>query len=412
MTSEILILTPSAIALAADSAVTIGGRKTYNGVNKLFMLSNNPPMGIMTYNLSDFAFIPLETIIKEFRQEKRNDLKTVTDFKDCFEEFLKKLLNNLEHTHSFPEILSKFVKDITNDLQNVSSSTFENIVNDIAINVNYDDLGDYYDDIIKKINENEKELIKLIPESMDENKQKLFLENLKKFFISTVFLDHYTGIVITGFDENRLFPSYTEFNITYLYDDKFIFKTVKKEDAKGNMVDKIEIKGKQVFVQPLAQGDVINTFLVSIDDYVENEIVNYFDEIHNDYINRLEKAIKANPNLEDNKEEVLNEISKVYQGNNILTDDFKNFIKELKDIQSKPILESIAALPKEELSNLAESLIKITSIKRKVQNDLETVGGPIDVAIITKGDGFIWTKRKHYFDGEMNPQFFERNKKD
>ena len=69
MTSEILILTPSAVALAADSAVTIGNRKTYNGVNKLFMLSNDPPMGIMTYNLSDFSNVPFETIIKEFRHE-------------------------------------------------------------------------------------------------------------------------------------------------------------------------------------------------------------------------------------------------------------------------------------------------------------------------------------------------------
>jgi hypothetical protein len=38
--------------------------------------------------------------------------------------------------------------------------------------------------------------------------------------------------------------------------------------------------------------------------------------------------------------------------------------------------------------------------------DAETVGGPIDVAVISKGDGFIWIKRKHYFKSELNPQFF------
>ncbi|MEA1995293.1 MAG: hypothetical protein U9N18_03965 [Campylobacterota bacterium] len=36
----------------------------------------------------------------------------------------------------------------------------------------------------------------------------------------------------------------------------------------------------------------------------------------------------------------------------------------------------------------------------------ETAGGPIDVAVISKGDGFIWIKRKHYFKPELNPQFF------
>lgn len=37
----------------------------------------------------------------------------------------------------------------------------------------------------------------------------------------------------------------------------------------------------------------------------------------------------------------------------------------------------------------------------------ETVSEPIDVAIISKGDGFIWIERKHYFKSEVNPQFFK-----
>jgi len=36
----------------------------------------------------------------------------------------------------------------------------------------------------------------------------------------------------------------------------------------------------------------------------------------------------------------------------------------------------------------------------------ETVGGPIDVAVISKGDGFVWIKRKHYFRPELNHCFF------
>lgn len=36
----------------------------------------------------------------------------------------------------------------------------------------------------------------------------------------------------------------------------------------------------------------------------------------------------------------------------------------------------------------------------------ETVGGPVDVAVITKGDGFIWVERKHYFKPELNTHFF------
>ena len=63
-------------------------------------------------------------------------------------------------------------------------------------------------------------------------------------------------------------------------------------------------------------------------------------------------------------------------------------------------------LPKGELAEMAESLVNLTSFKRRVTLDVETVGGPIDVAVISKGDGFVWIKRKHYFDPEHNPHFF------
>ena len=55
---------------------------------------------------------------------------------------------------------------------------------------------------------------------------------------------------------------------------------------------------------------------------------------------------------------------------------------------------------------MAESLVNLTSFKRKVTMESETVGGPIDVAVISKGDGFIWIKRKQYFKAEFNQQFF------
>ena len=57
---------------------------------------------------------------------------------------------------------------------------------------------------------------------------------------------------------------------------------------------------------------------------------------------------------------------------------------------------------------MAESLVRMTCLKRHVTTDDETVGGPVDVAVITKGDGFIWIKRKHYFDASLNQHYFEK----
>ena len=135
-----------------------------------------------------------------------------------------------------------------------------------------------------------------------------------------------------------------------------------------------------------------------------NQVISYFDKIITEYSNNLIKLTKSNLNI-GNETSILGEINN--EKENIMS-NFITFLDDLKEKNSKLLIPLIASLPKDELSNLAESLINITSLKRKVQNGLETVGGEVDVALITKGDGFIWTKRKHYFRPELNPHFFDK----
>lgn len=57
MTAEVIVMNKSAIALAADSKVTVGGLrtgKTYDKVNKLFTLSKYHPVGAMIYGNAEF----------------------------------------------------------------------------------------------------------------------------------------------------------------------------------------------------------------------------------------------------------------------------------------------------------------------------------------------------------------------
>lgn len=75
MTLEVAVLNKQAIALAADSAVTIGGSanpKIFNTL-KLFALSKHQPVGIMVYSSAEIMALPIETAIKVFRQELGED---------------------------------------------------------------------------------------------------------------------------------------------------------------------------------------------------------------------------------------------------------------------------------------------------------------------------------------------------
>lgn len=73
-----------------------------------------------------------------------------------------------------------------------------------------------------------------------------------------------------------------------------------------------------------------------------------------------------------------------------------------------PLLRVVGSLPIDEMADLAETLIELQSLKEKVTKPTESVGGPIDVAVISKSDGFIWIKRKRYFEPAFNPRFFQR----
>ena len=93
MTAEIAILNKSAVALAADSAMTVtslNSRKIYPA-NKLFELTKRHPVGVMIYNYSEFMGVPWETIIKMYRNSTGEDeIQTIEDYVVDFLLFIRK----------------------------------------------------------------------------------------------------------------------------------------------------------------------------------------------------------------------------------------------------------------------------------------------------------------------------------
>ena len=73
MTCEVAVMNARGIALAADSAVTLGdGPKVYFTAEKLFELTPLVPVGIMTYGRADLASVPWETIVAGYQKHLGN----------------------------------------------------------------------------------------------------------------------------------------------------------------------------------------------------------------------------------------------------------------------------------------------------------------------------------------------------
>ena len=236
------------------------------------------------------------------------------------------------------------------------------------------------------------EFKEMIPENIKEEYHDEIILLLKNIFI-TFLLKTGTGIVIAGFNEKDMFPSIVNFNL------------IMNNNGKIEIDDYNELfnfNGNKIM--PFAQQDVINTFLKGINSNMSNAIVNYFNNYIDKYLEELRIEFNSDNKIKKESHQSINEVlNKFDKTNDKRASDFEKDIDNLKKNFYNEILESIGSLPKKELANMAESLIHITSLKRKLDSDLETVGGDIDVAIISKGDGFIWIKRKNYYDINLNP---------
>jgi len=64
------------------------------------------------------------------------------------------------------------------------------------------------------------------------------------------------------------------------------------------------------------------------------------------------------------------------------------------------------AMPIQDAIDLAEFLVRLTTDyeRFRLARGAGTVGGPIEIAAITKHEGFKWVRRKHYYSREFNPE--------
>ena len=206
----------------------------------------------------------------------------------------------------------------------------------------------------------------------DEQKSRLF--SIVKIDIQKLETDNlyskYSGILMAGYGDSEIYPSICNVKLFGKLGKNLLHEEMK--------ILKIEENGESI-IYPVAQTDVINTFINGIDPTFEQMWKAKLEEFSQSALNLVAKKNKKT-------------IQDLYQ-------KIKLELKEyLQENYRGPIFKIVASLPRTNLTEMAEALINITSLRRHVSTDSESVGGPTDVAIISKTDGFIWVKRKNHFN--------------
>ena len=208
--------------------------------------------------------------------------------------------------------------------------------------------------------------------------------------------DSRSGIVVAGFGADEWCPSLSAFESDGMVDGRLKYVARKTID--------IGRHGPEADILGFAQDDMMKSFLEGVDPTIKTYLLTLSTQGIMDTARAVLKAALNNDAQEAAAFAAMNATLVQMQG-----DAEKKAATYIENSAAKPIRDMISAMPKQEMAKLAESLIELTSLKRKVTRGQETVGGEVDVAIISKSEGFVWTKRKHYFPSELNPRFFERH---
>jgi hypothetical protein len=397
MTAEVAVMNTQGVAIAADSAVTISvgdNNKTYYTQQKIFNLSCKHSVGIMIYGASEFMNINWEIIINEFSKDLGDRiLPTLREYAEYLLVFLRDFVHITDNNQKdyleimscsfFREIKGHYDADIAENIKDqeiaraqqskilsgVLKKTRELLENE-KYSSGFDDDGFVKNNkaiIIKEMEEVFSDFS--LNEKIQEEMIELFLLDIEKLEIA--FWERInSGVVFAGYGDKEIYPSAIDFRLFGRLGKNLVHTSLGINDVMND---------SNAWIIPYAQTEVINTFIKGIAPDFKYIIAGELEGL-------IEGIITVTG--EKNAEEICK-----------LKDEFKKKIEDYEEENYKnPVMRIVASLPKSNLVEMAEALINLTALRQHVSAEEQTVGGPTDVALITKTDGFVWIKKKQVFN--------------
>ena len=431
VTTEIAVANQLGIALAADSAVTITGgghTKVFDTADKLFELSGAFPVAVMINGNMNCLGTPWEILIKNFRSSEgatargsiekwaRDFLAYVENHDPGAEETEGGYIDRVIRAEiaavqeSTMAVVAEFVYQASRGSDHVLTRGDLDIrkVLAAAVRLRGEALDQYA--VVPALAEIGKDALQgkygerinaaldaAFQKATDEEKASIKLLIIEALMRATD-SDAAAGIAVAGYGTDDMFPAIFSAEIDGRVSGKL--KIYKEKYAT------IASCADGGMVTSFAQTDVIERLLRGVDPRFVTRSGSFIERAVKDAMQKgFEASDKKKPSKKvlAEREKLATEMAEAARGeyqDKAAGKIKENFAREFDGM--------IAMMPKQELIELAEALVSITAIERKATVDEGTVGGPVDVALITKHEGFVWIKRKHHFPRDLNPRYFYR----
>ena len=188
-----------------------------------------------------------------------------------------------------------------------------------------------------------------------------------------------TFLVFAGYGEDEAYPSIYQYEVTGINKSKLQWQLSGSANISGEQESNIFTSG---------QSDIIDAIELGIQNERIGVIRKRFQTLIEDLLTQ---------NLLDSL------IGKIdYPA---IRQEVADLIRESGKDHLRQHLEAIEQFDLQKMACLAENLIKATELHRKITFRQEGVGGLIDLAVITREDGFQWLNRKSWYEPSKGGQY-------
>ncbi len=424
MTALVSILNKRAAVIAADSAVTVtNGEQTkiFNTETKIFRLSRHHPVGVMFYGITEYMGTPWEVLFKLYRDTRKD--KPFDNLKEYAKDFIaflkaeKHCKDEEEQMRYLIREMSQVYDKIKDNLRNMVEESMqenpdteqheavERCFNELLQKANqvYTEAGgnlgfDGYN--LKRFRtygkERFDELMDICKDDGMPGSREEWEELIFNYFKSQVFYFE-TGLVFIGYGEEDLYPSVATVCISGAFDDymRYYFDEDNSDEITST---------NSASIIPFAQSDTMTSLMKGIHPLMLNTVITKHEASLEALKVKMLEAAKTVGVTEQ-------QLAKLIESANV-NETIDQYRQELAEYYRNTfidgIVDAVESFNVEDMVDMAESFIAITNLQRHISSSEESVGGPVDVAVITKSEGFVWVNHKQWFQQDMNPQMIER----
>jgi hypothetical protein len=415
MTSEIAVLNQKAVALAADSAVTLvdGGLVAVrNDQRKLFNLVEGKPIGLMFFGVADVMGHPWDQLIEHYQTKvKPPGFARVADYATSFlnsldnlEEFFPRSRQGDEYRRLLASVFRyvfHFAQYLRESGEGDLAQASDAAILDIAIERVWrsyqtredgsprSDLACFPKDFAKRIATEYAQVIEetiaygFSPFNLAKQSQQRLRDIAIYCVVKDLFLEDVTGLVFSGFGTEERYPT-----VVTCYMSAIVGGIAKRGAPIVDAIDG-DIRSR---IRVFADSEVTNAFIRGIDFNLERRLYGGFRVMLHGLVDQL---IEAMPTQDANaRENVRGRFQREF-----VPKYFDAFYRMIADYQQQafinPILRVLEIAAKNELAETARDLVGLNVFKKRITAQKQTVGGAIDVAVISRDGGFQWWSRQN-----------------